>query len=463
MRLAIDEPAMAVELLHHDLTGVELVLNLADDFLKDVLQCDHALRAAVFVHDNRHRVFLLAKVPQQLGDAHRVGYEIRQLNHLIEFTRRVDEKLFDVEDAFDRVGRVVNDGNPTMFDAAQRRGHFPVTERVVHTLHIHPRSHDLLHLHLFEGENLVHHVPLFLADDAGALAHGEQRAVFVLGRGARPRLAGREIREPLDRSHQAVGKRLGGAPQQGGRSDGPLRRARQKNRQEFGVTDRESFWRDFAEQQDQRRHGRHRERLGPLRRDCLEHAVADDGRADVDDGVTKQNRREKSVRLVEQLADDLALPGMFLAQTPHLQLAEREQGGLRTREERRESQERAQAQQFQNQRDRQHQPRRKSMKLACAASTARRGDPSDAVRQPLLDDPQTGRWGRGQQDLDLGGLAQLRDMIPHHVVAFALLEQFAKPVLHFVKRYHLRWLAVSDQKNVVTELGGDDIAQFIRL
>jgi len=49
---------------------------------------------------------------------------------------------------------------------------------------------------------------------------------------------------------------------------------------------------------------------------------------DGDDRVAEKDCRKQPVRLIEKLADDLALCGMFLSQAAKLQFAQREQRDL---------------------------------------------------------------------------------------------------------------------------------------
>src|ERR1039458_3215076 len=104
----------------------------------------------------------------------------------------------------------------------------------------------------------------------------------------------------------------------------------------------------------------------------LQNRVTKDGGRNIGEGIAKKNGREQSMRLVEKFADNLALGWMFLSQAAELQFAEREQGNLGSREERRQDQESSQREQFENQRNREHERRRKSMKLPQSASIARR-------------------------------------------------------------------------------------------
>ena len=95
-----------------------------------------------------------------------------------------------------------------------------------------------------------------------------------------------------------------------------------------GTADDQRLRGDLAAQKNHHRHHRHGNRLGVQGGKRLQNCITEDRGGDGDDRVAEKDCRKQPVRLVEKLADNLALRRMFLSQTAKLQFAEREQGDL---------------------------------------------------------------------------------------------------------------------------------------
>ena len=85
--LGVDGVKARALLFHQRAIRIELVLNISDDFLDDVLDRDHARRAAVLIDDNGKLRALLLHRLQKAADGHGLGHDERMARELPKIGR----------------------------------------------------------------------------------------------------------------------------------------------------------------------------------------------------------------------------------------------------------------------------------------------------------------------------------------------------------------------------------------
>ena len=95
-----------------------LVLDVADNFLEQVLERDQPIGSAIFIHDDRHMTFLAPHLEQQVEDLHGRRNEqhgpehARQCETLI--ARHHGKQVLDVQEALHVVERFAVNRNARM-------------------------------------------------------------------------------------------------------------------------------------------------------------------------------------------------------------------------------------------------------------------------------------------------------------------------------------------------------------
>ncbi len=110
-------PRPVTQLAAGGLRAVVLVVDLADDLLDEVLEGDHARRAAVLVDDDGELHAALPQLEQQRVEPQRLGHEHRRHHqrrdrHVVAPVERHGDRLLDVHDAVDVVPVVADDREP---------------------------------------------------------------------------------------------------------------------------------------------------------------------------------------------------------------------------------------------------------------------------------------------------------------------------------------------------------------
>ncbi len=152
-------------LLAHDvvlrIVEVVFVLDVADDLLEHVLDCDQARHAAVLVDHDRHVVAVRAEFAQQHVQALGLGHENGGPQHVAHvelfLSGVVAQQVLREQDADDVVAILVDDG-----EARVRRGDHVRDELVrgladVDHVHLSARHHDVAHLHLGDLQRALDH------------------------------------------------------------------------------------------------------------------------------------------------------------------------------------------------------------------------------------------------------------------------------------------------------------------
>ena len=235
---------------------------------------------------------------------------------------RIGQKFFDVEQAFHRIGRIVNDGHAPVFDGPDGGRHCLGGEGIFHTLQIHAGGHDFADVHLVEREDLVDHIALFAPHNTGAFADAEQGPVFVRSRGAIAGFARRKIRDPLDPPNQGCGQSLEAAPDLPGPPLKPMDERGQFWSQGFRATDQHRLGRNLAAHQNQQGQHRDRQQICVVRNEPLQEIIAEHGGGNIHERIAKQNRGEQALRAVEHFTDELPRGWVILPEPADLQLAQ---------------------------------------------------------------------------------------------------------------------------------------------
>ena len=286
----------------------------AEDHLKDVVRRDDAGGAAVFVEHHRERLAALRESDEQVVERHRLGHEERVL----------DLAGVAGDHALDGVRRTPVDGQVAVAGGLERGGALGLGAVGVVALDVDARDHLVVGAELRKPKHPLHHLGVALRDLAalgGGLHHRDElrvgeRAALTRerwGEGARG-CPQRRVEREEDRAPEPEQARIGG---------GDL----------LGELERQALWGDFAEDEQEYGHRRHRQPAAagnPVR----EKPVADGGDGEVDEGVADEQRREEH-RLVGQAAGDARVRlRAARADARALRAGEREEHRLRAREER---------------------------------------------------------------------------------------------------------------------------------
>ena len=129
-------------------------MDLADDFLQNVLQPHHAGRAAEFVEHNRQSALLFLQTFQQLQQVHARRHEGRKLDHLHQVHLRIEQQRLGVEDPDDGVGCFVVERQPPMLEPPRRRQHVLQTQVIRDRRHRRARAHHVPGCLLVEVDDL---------------------------------------------------------------------------------------------------------------------------------------------------------------------------------------------------------------------------------------------------------------------------------------------------------------------
>ena len=179
------------ESLDARLVGVVLVGDLADDLLEQVFHRDEPGGAAVFVDDDRHVELLGLHLAQELGDAFRLGHEVRGAQALAH--RRgaladgaARDEILQEHEPDDVVGVLVVRGQPRLAGFDRGRDRFVDGRVAFDRDHVGAGQHHLAHDGVAELEDRVDELALFgldrslLGRDVGHredLLLGHERAV----------------------------------------------------------------------------------------------------------------------------------------------------------------------------------------------------------------------------------------------------------------------------------------------
>ena len=139
-----------------------------------------------------------------------------------------------------------------------------------------------------------------------------------------------------DQRRQPFGDTANRPPQRRHELDPDAKRYGDQSRSETdGIRHRDRLWRHFAEQQNQRQHHQNADRPRLFRAIQRHQDTGQiDGRRDIDDFVTTENRDDQASRLIEQGVNRLGIGMPLPTELLQVQFGKREQRGFRTGEER---------------------------------------------------------------------------------------------------------------------------------
>ena len=253
----------------------------------------------------------------------------------------VGEEVLGVEDAHDLVDGLVEDGHARVEVLAQEGQDVRGRGGEVQTEHVRPRHHDLAHQPVLELEDLVDHLALGAVHDALAGPHVDEGAQLLLG----------DLRLPLLplRPDHAQGER--GQPAEedtkGPHEDGePPHGAIDPRGIALRVLHGQGHGQHLAEDDEKHGHGAD----GDGQAHGAEHLGRDGGgkggRRDLHEGRPHEKRDEKVVGALEQRLERAVPRAALFGQPLEPRPSQGEVGGLRTRQQRGDEEERDQAQQL---------------------------------------------------------------------------------------------------------------------
>ena len=250
---AADAPFAGTLLFQNVSAGVGIAADFADDLLENVVNGDQAGGAAEFVeHDGEAAALALERL-KKLEQIHARGNEGWKFDGFGEIDIWVEQERTRVENADDRVGRFIVNGQAAVFVFARGLDHFLDAEVVGNAGHGGARFHHVAGGLAFHADDLENDF-LFGAGESALLPGdfekvliflvGEDRLWFeVFGNGAQ------------NESFEAVGKAAGGFAVFGQHFDG----TREADGPKFRSAHAESFRKDFADEQDENEKAGHRE------------------------------------------------------------------------------------------------------------------------------------------------------------------------------------------------------------
>ena len=143
-----------------------LVVDLAHDFLQDILQRHNTTGATKLVHHNGNVHLVLLEFAQQVVNLLRLRHEIRRTNQRLPFEvvtlRQVGQQVLDIQNASDIVLRVLIDGNTRVVIVHHALQHLFVGRRRIQVNHILTTRHHLLHRFVAKAHNTLQYLLLLL-------------------------------------------------------------------------------------------------------------------------------------------------------------------------------------------------------------------------------------------------------------------------------------------------------------
>ena len=209
-----------------------------------------------------------------------------------------------------------------------------------------PRRHAILRRLITELDDLLDHLAFRLVQRSFFLGDLEERAEFFVGDPAARRSL-RRGESPDDRLADAFQREADAIEQRHQRAQGENADRGEAIRR----GERDEFWDEIAEQNDNGEDRDRREPLGQLRRGeraFPEHDEAEDDERDIDDRVAEQEHVEDAARVIAKRLDEVLQRRMSVLEPSKLVRLERKQRRLQAREQRRETGERRDDREEQN-------------------------------------------------------------------------------------------------------------------
>jgi hypothetical protein len=182
----LDAVAIRPEPHYRGVLGIELVVDLADDLLEQVLQCDEARDGAVLVHHDRHVALLAADLREQVTEPLRLGHEVRR----VEQPAQVGAAGGAVLERHEQAAHVQDAEHVVELVVVDRIARIRVLQHLLHRRcgserhgqgdDVGARHHDFLDRRVGEVEDLVDHLLLVGLEHARALALAKEHAQLHL-------------------------------------------------------------------------------------------------------------------------------------------------------------------------------------------------------------------------------------------------------------------------------------------
>ena len=156
---------------------VMLVLDLADNFLDQIFDGDHAVGAAIFIDHDRHMRAGVPHLHQEVENLHRGRHEQEFAHDRLQFEMFAispkRQEILQMHHARDVIERLAHDGHPRMGALPHRGDHLIERRGDVERLDVGSRHHHVPELKLAEREGIQEDRTFFLAE--------RRRALLIVG------------------------------------------------------------------------------------------------------------------------------------------------------------------------------------------------------------------------------------------------------------------------------------------